>query len=212
MKRRGVLFDLDGVLIDSERLYSEFYDGIAELYDTGEENFSLAIKGSTIEKILAKYFPSPEASADVLERINRFEAEMQYPICEGVIEFITELKNRNIPMAIVTSSSENKMQRLYAQHPELPEYFDAIVTGSDVTKSKPDPESYIIGAERIGCNPEDCFVFEDSISGLAAGMASGATVIGLATKLPADKLQGKAHELIDSFAGFTVDAMLSIVK
>ena len=41
MKRRGVLFDLDGVLIDSERLYSEFYDGIAELYDTGEENFSL---------------------------------------------------------------------------------------------------------------------------------------------------------------------------
>lgn len=89
MKRRGVLFDLDGVLIDSERLYSEFYDGIAELYDTGEENFSLAIKGSTIEKILAKYFPSPEASADVLERINRFEAEMQYPICEGVIEFIT---------------------------------------------------------------------------------------------------------------------------
>lgn len=64
MKRRGVLFDLDGVLIDSERLYSEFYDGIAELYDTGEENFSLAIKGSTIEKILAKYFPSPEASAD----------------------------------------------------------------------------------------------------------------------------------------------------
>ncbi len=205
MAKTGVLFDLDGVLIDSERLYSGFYDNLGELYNIEEENFSMAIKGSTIEQILSKYFPSPEASADVLRRINEFEANMEYPICEGVIEFLSELKSRDIPAAIVTSSSDNKMVKLKA-------YFDTIVTGGDITRSKPDPEGYLLAAKRVGCNPEDCYVFEDSISGLAAGMAAGCTVIGLATTLPAERLKGKAHILINGFAGFSVDDMIAVKR
>lgn len=212
MAKTGVLFDLDGVLIDSERLYSGFYDNLGELYNIEEENFSMAIKGSTIEQILSKYFSSPEASADVLRRINEFEANMEYPICEGVIEFLSELKSRDIPAAIVTSSSDNKMVKLWNQHPGLKAYFDTIVTGGDITRSKPDPEGYLLAAKRVGCNPEDCYVFEDSISGLAAGMAAGCTVIGLATTLPAERLKGKAHILIDGFAGFSVDDMIAVKR
>lgn len=212
MAKTGVLFDLDGVLIDSERLYSGFYDNLGELYNIEEENFSMAIKGSTIEQILSKYFPSPEGSADVLRRINEFEANMEYPICEGVIEFLSELKSRDIPAAIVTSSSDNKMVKLWNQHPGLKAYFDTIVTGGDITRSKPDPEGYLLAAKRVGCNPEDCYVFEDSISGLAAGMAAGCTVIGLATTLPAERLKGKAHILIDGFAGFSVDDMIAVKR
>lgn len=212
MAVNGVLFDLDGVLIDSERIYSGFYDNLGEIYNIEEENFSMAIKGSTIEQILNKYFPSPEASADVLRRINEFESNMEYPVCEGVIEFLTELKSRHIPMAIVTSSSDNKMVKLWSQHAELKDFFDTIVTGSDISRSKPDPEGYLLAAKRIGCNPEDCYVFEDSISGLAAGMNAGCAVIGLATTLPADRLQGKAHRLIDGFAGFSVDDMFSVKR
>lgn len=212
MAKTGVLFDLDGVLIDSERLYSGFYDNLGELYNIEEENFSMAIKGSTIEQILSKYFPSPEASPDVLRRINEFEANMEYPICEGVIVFLSELKSRDIPAAIVTSSSDNKMVKLWNQHPGLKAYFDTIVTGGDITRSKPDPEGYLLAAKRVGCNPEDCYVFEDSISGLAAGMAAGCTVIGLATTLPAERLKGKAHILIDGFAGFSVDDMIAVKR
>ena len=212
MTKTGVLFDLDGVLIDSERIYSGFYDDLGEIYNIEEENFSMAIKGSTIEQILAKYFPSPEASADVLRRINEFESGMEYPVCVGVIDFLTELKSRDIPMAIVTSSSDNKMVKLWSQHGELKDYFDTIVTGSDISRSKPDPEGYLLAARRIGCNPGDCYVFEDSISGLAAGMNAGCVVIGLATTLPAERLQGKAHRLIDGFAGFSVDDMLSVKR
>lgn len=212
MAKTGVLFDLDGVLIDSERIYSGFYDNLGELYNIEEENFSMAIKGSTIEQILSKYFPSPEASADVLRRINEFESDMEYPICDGVLDFLAELKSRGIPMAIVTSSSNNKMVKLWSQHGDLKKYFDTIVTGSDISRSKPDPEGYLLAAERIGCKPEDCYVFEDSISGLAAGMAAGSVVIGLATTLPAERLQGKAHKLIDGFAGFLVDEMLSVSR
>lgn len=140
MTKRGVLFDLDGVLIDSERIYSGFYDELGELYNIEEDNFSMAIKGSTIEQILSRYFPSPEASADVLRRINEFESGMEYPVCEGVPEFLAELKSRGIPMAIVTSSSDNKMVKLWQQHGELKDFFDTIVTGSDISRSKPDPE------------------------------------------------------------------------
>ncbi len=210
MNKTGALFDLDGVVIDSERIYSKFYDNLGELYNITEPNFSMVIKGSTIEQILNRYFPGKEASADVLRRINEFEAEMEYPVCNGVMEFLKELKSRSIPMAIVTSSSDNKMVKLWAQHPELKEYFDTVVTGSDISRSKPDPEGYLLAAYRIGCNAADCYVFEDSISGLAAGNAAGATVIGLTTTLPAEMLQGKAHKLIDGFAGFGVDDMLSV--
>ena len=79
-------------------------------------------------------------------------------------------------------------------------------------RSKPDPEGYLKGAELIGIPIEDCFVFEDSLQGLQAGMSSGATVIGLATTNPRERLKGKAHRIIDDFAGFTVDMMLEITS
>lgn len=205
----GALFDLDGVLIDSERLYTEFYRQLGIDYHIPDDNFAMNIKGSTIEKILSTYFPSPEDSADVLARINKFEAEMDYPLCEGVIDFLVELRERGVKTAIVTSSSNDKMNKLWRLHPELREYFDAIVTGSDVQRSKPDPQGYQMAAERVGCASEDCYVFEDSEAGLEAGMAAGSVVVGLATTLPAERIKDKAHIVIDTFAGFSVDDMLA---
>ena len=212
MNKSGALFDLDGVIIDSEKLYTEFYRQLGIDYGIPDSNFAMNIKGSTIEKILTTYFPTPEASADVLRRINKFEEEMDYPVCEGVLDFLSELKQRNIKAAIVTSSSREKMNKLWRIHPELRDFFDAIVTGSDVQRSKPDPQGYQIAAERIGCDPACCYVFEDSISGLEAGLASGATVVGLATTLPEERIKDKAHVVIDTFAGFTVDDMLGVSK
>ena len=210
MKKTAALFDLDGVLIDSEPLYSEFYDNIARIHDLKVDNFSQAIKGSTIGKILADYFPIEAMKADVMRRLNEFELSMPFPIFDGVAEFLAELKDRGIPAIIATSSAPEKMDQLYRRLPEFASMFDAIVTGADVTKSKPDPECDILAAKIAGCSPEDCYVFEDSINGLAAGMASGATVIGLTTTLPDSALKGKAHKLIDGFTGFSVDQMLSV--
>lgn len=209
---KGVLFDLDGVVVDSESIYTQFWSDIDKLHPTGVENFAIAIKGNTLQRILADYFPDNDVKQDILERIKDFEINMRYKPFAEAIRFINELKRNQFRIAIVTSSSQKKMDNLYAQNPGFREMFDAVVTGDMVSHSKPDPEPYLLGAEAIGVAPESCYVFEDSISGIESGIRAGATVIGLATTLPYDKIDGKAHLTINDFTGFHVGDMLSVEK
>ena len=209
---KGVLFDLDGVVVDSESIYTQFWSDIDKLYPTGVENFAIAIKGNTLQRILADYFPDNDVKQDILERIKDFEINMRYKPFAEAIRFINELKRNQFRIAIVTSSSQKKMDNLYTQNPGFREMFDAVVTGDMVSHSKPDPEPYLLGAKAIGVAPESCYVFEDSISGIESGIRAGATVIGLATTLPYDKIDGKAHLTINDFKGFHVGDMLSVEK
>ena len=209
---KGVLFDLDGVVVDSESIYTQFWSDIDKLYPTGVENFAIAIKGNTLQRILADYFPDNDVKQDILERIKDFEINMRYKPFAEAIRFINELKRNQFRIAIVTSSSQKKMDNLYAQNPGFREMFDAVVTGDMVSHSKPDPEPYLLGAKAIGVPPESCYVFEDSISGIESGIRAGATVIGLATTLPYDKIDGKAHLTVNDFTGFHVGDMLSVEK
>lgn len=209
---KGVLFDLDGVVVDSESIYTQFWSDIDKLYPTGVENFAITIKGNTLQRILADYFPDNDVKQDILERIKDFEINMRYKPFAEAIRFINELKRNQFRIAIVTSSSQKKMDNLYAQNPGFREMFDAVVTGDMVSHSKPDPEPYLLGAKAIGVAPESCYVFEDSISGIESGIRAGATVIGLATTLPYDKIDGKAHLTINDFTGFHVGDMLSVEK
>ena len=209
---KGVLFDLDGVVVDSESIYTQFWSDIDKLYPTGVENFAIAIKGNTLQRILADYFPDNDVKQDILERIKDFEINMRYKPFAEAIRFINELKRNQFRIAIVTSSSQKKMDNLYAQNPGFRKMFDAVVTGDMVSHSKPDPEPYLLGAKAIGVAPESCYVFEDSISGIESGIRAGATVIGLATTLPYDKIDGKAHLTINDFTGFHVGDMLSVEK
>ena len=209
---KGVLFDLDGVVVDSESIYTQFWSDIDKLYPTGVENFAIAIKGNTLQRILADYFPDNDVKQDILERIKDFEINMRYKPFAEAIRFINELKRNQFRIAIVTSSSQKKMDNLYAQNPGFREMFDAVVTGDMVSHSKPAPEPYLLGAKAIGVAPESCYVFEDSISGIESGIRAGATVIGLATTLPYDKIDGKAHLTINDFTGFHVGDMLSVEK
>lgn len=208
MEKTGALFDLDGVIIDSESMYTGFWNDIERMYPTGIENYAIAIKGTTLPEIM-KHYSDEDVKADILRRICDFQETMVYGVYPGVERFLSELNNRDIPAAIVTSSDDRKMEILFSQHPRLRSYFTKIIDASCVTHSKPHPEGYLKAAEALGCEPENCFVFEDSLQGLAAGRASGATVIALATTYPASALKGKAAKIIDGFESFTVDDMLS---
>ena len=200
MKYKAALFDLDGVLIDSETLYTGFWEKVGKTHRLPSPTFALDIKGTTLNDILTTYFAAPEVRADVDRMLHEFENEIVYPIFPGALEFVDKLRSKGMKTVIVTSSDDKKMEFLFAQHPDFSSHFDAIVTAADVTRSKPDPEPYLVGAAKAGCTPEECVVFEDSFQGLEAGRRAGAYVVGLSTTNPAASLQGKADRIAASLA------------
>lgn len=202
MKRFGALFDLDGVLIDSESLYTRFWNEMESRFPTGDPNYAYNIKGMTLSHILKNY--PEEQRAPLLDALHDFENTMVYPVMPGVYEFLAKLRQAGASMAIVTSSDNVKMGYLYAQHPDLREFFDVTIDGSMVTKSKPDPEGYLRAAAAIGMDPADCYVFEDSLQGLEAGRRSGARVVGLATTFPREKVEPLADVTLDTFEGLEI--------
>ena len=197
INKKGMLFDLDGVLVDSEGEYSKFWGGMGDRYGLAP-TFAADIKGTTIGEILQN-FPEPDRES-ILVALHEFEANMEYPVYPGVMDFLRRLAAKGIPSAIVTSSDNVKMDLLFSRRPELREMVNVIITGSMVKHSKPDPEGYLRGAELIGVPIEDCCVFEDSLQGLQAGRSSGATVIGIATTNPRAKVELLADITLDSFA------------
>lgn len=181
-KQCGILFDLDGVLLDSEGQYSIFWASMDKEYPTGVPDFASFIKGFHLTRILG-YFANDEVRQTVLNQLLEFERNMKFDFFPGALAFVKMLRDAGMPIAIVTSSDRKKMQALYSQHPEFPTLFDQIVTGDMVTKAKPDPECFLLGAQLIGQDIKDCIVFEDSRNGLIAARESGARVIGITTTL-----------------------------
>ena len=189
MKYKVALFDLDGVVFDTEPQYTVFWGSIARQYHPEIPGLEHTIKGSTLDQIFGKYFADvPEEHASIVERLNAWELQMKYEYLDGFEAFIGFLRSRGVRTAIVTSSNRPKMEAVYAQHPELKDYFDAILTSEDFSESKPSPDCYIKGAERFHVLPEECVVFEDSFNGLESGRESGAYVVGLSTTNPAEQI------------------------
>ena len=211
MKRCGVLFDLDGVLLDSEGLYTIFWEQIDKEYPTGIDEFASYIKGSHLARIMG-YFDNEEVRRDILNKLNDYERNMRYEFFPGALEFVRHLREAGIPKAIVTSSDRKKMLSLYRQYPEFPTLFDQIITGDMVSKAKPDPDCFLLGARLLGVDISDCIVFEDSRNGLLAGRASGARVIGVATTLSADIVEPLCDMTIGAVSELTVEGMLGCCK
>ncbi len=203
-KKIGALFDLDGVLLDSEGIYTQFWDAVEAVYPTHIPNFSTVIKGSNLFEILHDNYPDEATRQKVSDMLHAFQRDMAFVFFEGALEFVERLNASDIPACVVTSSDRRKMEALYRQHPDFAGHFQAIVTGDMVHRAKPDPECFLLGASLIGVDIHDCVVFEDSLKGLTAGRASGARVVALATTLPRDVIKEKADEVIDNFIGYNL--------
>ncbi len=198
-----VLFDLDGVITDTEPQYKVFWDRIGKEY-LGIDEFQFMIKGQALFQILEHFSGMEDEVQGIVAQLDEFEADMSYDYVPGVYEFMTGLKAAGVPMAIVTSSNEIKMANVRRAHPELWDIVDTVVTSEHFTRSKPDPECFLKGMELLGAKPEDTYVFEDSIHGINAGRAAGAHVIGLATTLPRDLIEPLCEKVIDDFIGFSL--------
>lgn len=191
------LFDLDGVIVDTESQYTIFWGGIGREYHPEIPDFAHRIKGQTLVQI-SEWF-KPEEMESIVARLDRFESEMDYSYIPGAFEYLKFLKSRGIRLAIVTSSNQVKMDSLWKQRPELRELFDRVLTSEDFKASKPDPYCYVLGTQIFGLTAEECVVFEDSFSGVKAGKASGCRVVGLATTNPAEALQPFCNIVMNDF-------------
>ncbi len=207
----GCLFDLDGVLVDSERVYTKIWEAIEKQWPTGIENFPYKIKGTTLEDILERYFPE-EVRQDVSNELIRLEGMMIYEALPGAIGFLDSLKKQDIPIALVTSSNDLKMEHLWMDMPGFKNYFDVIITGDEVKCSKPNPEGYLAAAAALGVNPKRCAVFEDSLQGVKAGKAAGAYVIGIAGTLKAEDIAPYSNVVVNAVADINVDNLEEILK
>ncbi len=207
---KGVLFDLDGVLIDTEGTYTQFWEAVDRRFPTGVEGFAQVIKGSNLHNILHTYFPTEQLRAQVTEMLDDFQRDMQYNYFPGAIHLLEELKAAGIACCIVTSSDSRKMDSLYSQHPDFTSHFDAIVTGNMVSEPKPSPECFLLGAKMLGINIKDCVVIEDSINGLKAAWASGAHVIGLCTTCPKDAIAPHCHATAHEIGDLSAQSILTL--
>ena len=207
----GFLFDLDGVLIDSEKEYSRIWATVNKEFPTGVTDLEVKIKGCTLDKILADYFPDTVIREKVVRRLYELEGRMHYEYLPGARELLQDLADKDIAMALVTSSNEDKMKHLDEELPELRNMFDKVVTADLITKSKPDPEGYLKGASLLGKNIRDCVVFEDSLQGVKAGKAAGALVIGVAGTLPQEVLAPYSDIVIHSLEELGVNDIIRLI-
>lgn len=205
------LFDLDGVLIDTEGTYSRIWAEIDKRFPTGYPDFTERIKGTNLHSILTTYFPDPDKRAGALALLNSYESAMTYTPFAGARQFVEAARSRGVKCAVVTSSDKLKMEKLYAQQPWVRDLFDVTITGDMVTESKPAPECFIRAATLLGKHPSGCVVFEDSVLGIEAGLRSGAKVIALATTVARSAIRGDVERIYDQISQIDLENLLTSI-
>ena len=212
-KTIAALFDFDGVVVDTEPQYTLFWDEKGQKYHPEIPNFGHHIKGQTLIQIYKQFFREPEGLQDEITRqLLDYELTMHFEYIDGVVDFMKELREKGVKLAIVTSSNDAKMANAYREHPELKTMVDFIVTADRVTHSKPHPECFLLGAEMLGVEKDNCIVFEDSFHGIEAGNRAGMKVIGLATTNSAEAIADKCALVIPDFTDLSVEKMMGVLQ
>jgi beta-phosphoglucomutase len=191
MKKKGFIFDLDGVIVDTAKYHFLAWQRLAKGLDidfTEEENEQLkgVSRVRSLEKILAwgNKTISQELFNELMGKKNEeylsFIAEMDTnEILPDVPRVLNFLKENKQPISL---GSASKNARTILERVNLMADFDAIVDGNDVSKAKPDPEVFLIAAQHLNMKPEDCIVFEDSVAGVQAANTANMISIGIGEK------------------------------
>ena len=202
MHRHIALFDLDGVVFDTEPQYTIFWGSQFKKYYSQEPGLEHKVKGMTLVQIYDMYFnDQPQKQADITRELNEFEVNMNFEYVAGFEQFITKLRSIGVKTAVVTSSNREQMDNVYAKHPEFKTYFDEVLTSEDFAKSKPDPDCYLKAAQKFGANVDECVGFEDSFNGLKSLQGANMAIVGLATTNSREAIAEYAHKVIDNYVG-----------
>lgn len=180
---KGVIFDLDGVLVSTDELHYEAWAKLAKelQIDNYTKEDNKAQKGisrmESLEIVLRKGNDSytEEEKEKLADRKNKYYVEMlgslnQQAVLKDVREALLSLKERGLKIGV---GSASKNTPLILEKTQLDSLIDAVACGIDVTKSKPDPEVFLVAAKKLGLQPQECMVVEDSYAGIVAAKAAG---------------------------------------
>ena len=179
MNYQAAIFDMDGLLLDTERVWKGiFEEACASLSIPFLEDVYLDIIGSNaqdIEKVIRAGYGC-DLDYPVLHeawriRYNAVVKHHAIPVKEGVVELLTWLKNNNIPTAVATSTQQD-VAIIKLKLAGLDHFFDNLTTGCEVENGKPDPEIYLLAADRLNIQPEQCLAFEDSNNGVLSAVSA----------------------------------------
>jgi beta-phosphoglucomutase len=197
---RGIIFDMDGVLVDSEpfikeaarRMFEQVHqtavlpDDFLPFVGTGEDRFlgGVAEKYGVTLNMPADKTTTYDIYLDIIK--GRLHA------LPGAIDYVAKSRARGLTLAVATSADRRKAEGNLREIGLPQSAFDAIVTGTGVRRKKPDPEIFLLAAARLNLSPAECLVVEDAFNGVTAARAAGCRCLAVATTFPAAAL-AKLH-------------------
>lgn len=214
----AVIFDMDGVLIDTEPIHymieRKIFDQLELKVPENVHKTYLGVAGDFMYTDLKKRYGLSQTLKKLLEQDDLFRCEYfrqsdAIHINDGIPELLREIKMTGLKLAVATSSSP-ELAKILLNRCELFSFFDTVVSTAEAGKSKPAPDVYLLAAQRIGVLPDTCVVFEDSPNGLSAAKSAGMRCIALKTNSVEERELSGVDFLIRTFKSMTLDRLLSI--
>ena len=202
-ERKAVLFDMDGVIFDSERALRDCWltlaaaEGLADMTRVYEKCIGVTeeVTGGVLCAAYGADFPWRDFRRRSTALYRERHSGGRLPLKPGARELLAALRQRGVPVALA-SSTRGEMVRLWLEEAGLLGFFDAIVSGDMVRRSKPDPEIFFKACAALGVKPANAFVIEDSFNGVRAAFAGGMHSIMVPDLLPPDdEMRAKAEAI-----------------
>ncbi len=216
---KAALFDMDGVVVDSEPLHNKaYYQMFADVNIHVSDNLYASFTGKTTLEIceeLVKHFKLPLGPQTLVD-IKRshfkhlFETDASLGLIDGVLELIQDYHRHGLQLVLASSASMPNIERVFKRF-DLDQYFVGKISGADLKASKPHPEIFIKAAEIAGHERSDCFVIEDSTNGIAAAKAADIYCVGFDSYHSEDQDYTKADLVVSDFKAISFDNLEKIL-
>ncbi len=217
MSLKAVFLDFSGVIINDEAINQELIADILlreNLRSDGDE-YSQYCRGKSVRVYLRDILANrgrilPNEYIDKLLKTKaqgyrkKFDQLTEIPLAPHLTEFLNQLKEQNIAVGLVTGTTRSEVEYIL-EKVQLAQYFDLIVAGDDLEESKPEPEPYLLAAQKLNLEPSECLAIEDNSVGIEAAKRAKIQVVGISNIYPLHMLQRQANWTVDDLKEIELD-------